>query len=55
MSTPQRRYEHAIDARMDADLAQGFHATCENCGKNMDYETGDTCEKCREKEIKEND
>ena len=55
MSSPQRRYEHAIDARMDSDLAQGFHATCENCGKNMDFETGDTCEKCREKEIEEND
>ena len=55
MSTPQLRYEHAIDARMDADLARGFHASCEKCGKNMDDETGDTCEKCREKESEEND
>lgn len=51
MSTPQRRYEHAIDARMDAELAQGFHSTCEKCGKNMDDETGDTCEKCKAKEM----
>ena len=55
MSTPQRRYEHAIDARMDAELAQGFRATCDKCGANMDFETGDTCEKCSEKEIEEND
>ena len=51
----QRSYERYWNRLMDADLAQGFHATCEKCGKNMDDEAGDTCEKCREKEIKEND
>lgn len=51
----QRIYEREVDARMDADLAQGFHATCEKCEKNMDDETGDVCEKCREKEIEENE
>lgn len=40
---------------MEKDLAQGFHATCDRCGANMDDETGDVCEKCREKEIEEND
>jgi hypothetical protein len=54
MSTPQRRYEYAIDARMDKDLAQGFHSYCKVCDANMDNETGDTCKKCREKEIEEN-
>lgn len=34
---------------------EGFHATCEQCGKNMGEETGDKCEKCREKESEEND
>ena len=51
----QTFYESYWDRLMGADLAQGFHATCETCGKNMDDETGDTCEKCREKEIEEND
>lgn len=51
----QSKYEHAIDARMDADLAQGFHAYCDKCGAYIGDETGDTCEKCREKEIEEND
>lgn len=54
MSTPQRRYEHAIDARMDAAQEHCAHAFCE-CGANMDDETGDKCEKCMEKEIEEND
>ena len=47
----QATHELYWENLMDADLARGFHATCEKCGKNMDYETGDTCEKCREKEI----
>ena len=51
----QRSYERYWNRLMDSDLAQGFHATCEKCGKNMDFETGDTCEKCREKESEEND
>jgi hypothetical protein len=51
----QTKHERYWDNLMDKDLAQGFHATCETCGKNMDDETGDTCEKCREKEIEEND
>lgn len=51
----QRIHERYWDRLMDADLAQGFHATCEKCRKNMDDETGDTCEKCREKESEEND
>lgn len=51
----QRSYERYWNRLMDADLAQGFHATCETCGANMDFETGDTCEKCSEKEIEEND
>ena len=53
--TAQTTNERYWDRLMDADLAKGFHATCENCGKNMDYETGDAREKCREKEIEEND
>lgn len=49
----QTTHERYWDRLMDADLAQGFHATCETCGANMDDETGDVCEKCRKKEIEE--
>lgn len=52
----QRIYEREVDARMDAELAQGFHPYCKKCEANMDDETGDTCEDCRKKqENEEND
>ena len=44
MSTQQRRYEHAINARMDADLAETIAAACcDNCGREL---VNDKCEKC---------
>ncbi len=51
----QTSHERYWDRLMDADLARGFHSYCEKCEANMDFETGDTCKKCREKEIEEND
>ena len=53
MSTPQRRYEHAMDARMDKDLAEGFHSYCEKCGANIDNETGDFCQDCQKQQEEE--
>lgn len=50
----QTTYDRYWDNLMDKDLAKGFHATCETCGKNMDFETGDTCEDCRKKQELEN-
>ena len=49
----QTKYERYWERLMDEDLSQGFHATCETCGKNMDDETGDTCEKCKSNEMLE--
>lgn len=52
----QSKHERYWDRLMDKDLAQGFRAMCETCGKNMDFETGDTCEECRKKqEAEKND
>lgn len=51
----QSKHERYWDRLMDADLAQGFHSYCSKCEANMDDETGDVCEKCREKEAEEND
>jgi len=51
MSTPQRRYEHAIDSRMDKDLAETIAAACcENCGREL---VNDKCEKCDAKQEEE--
>jgi ribosomal protein L37AE/L43A len=49
MSTPQRRYEHAIDARMDADLAETIAAArCENCGRELVEKEEMNCAKCEQ-------
>ena len=48
MSTPQRRYEHAIDARMDKDLAETIAAACcENCGRELVENEETNCAKCK--------
>jgi len=45
--TAQRRYEYAIDARMDKDLSETIAAACcENCGREL---VDDKCEKCDSK------
>jgi uncharacterized paraquat-inducible protein A len=48
--TAQRRYEHAIDARMDADLADTIAAACcENCGRELVEKEEMNCAKCEGK------
>lgn len=43
----QRRYEYAIDARMDADLAETIAAACcENCGRELVENEETNCAKC---------
>lgn len=45
----QRRYEHAIDARMDKDLADTIAAACcENCGRELVEKEETNCAKCEQ-------
>lgn len=55
MST-QSKHERYWERLMDEDQEHCCHAYCDKCGKNMDFETGDTCEDCRKnQEAEENE